>query len=110
MNASRDGGEARGEVAIEKSGWCLVRASSAKSEYPILDNYVYGTTSPIYVMVGGKKPSSKEDAEYFVAWMDRTMAMASKYAYWNSDGEKEAALKQLKEAREIYEGMRQAKD
>ena len=106
MNVSRDGGEARGEVAIEKSGWCLVRASSDKSEYPILDNYVYGTTSPIYVTVDGKKPSSREDAEYFVKWMDRTMAMASKYTYWNSDGEKEFALKKLEEAKKIYESLK----
>ena len=106
MNASRDGGEAHGEVAIEKSGWCLVRASSEKSEYPILDNYVYGTTSPIYVTVDGKKPTSREDAEYFVKWIDRTMAMASKYAYWNSDGEKEFALKRLGEAKRIYESLR----
>ncbi len=106
MNDSRDGGEVRGEVAIEKSGWCLVRASSEKSEYPILDNYVYGTTSPIYVTVGGKKPTSREDAEYFVTWMDRTMGMAAKYGYWNSDGEKEVALKRLGGAKRIYEGLR----
>ncbi|HEX3120128.1 MAG TPA: CehA/McbA family metallohydrolase [Candidatus Acidoferrum sp.] len=106
MGASRDGGEARGEVAIEKSGWCLVRASSDKSKYPILDNYVYGTTSPIYVTVDGKKPTSREDAEYFVKWMDRTTAMASKYAYWNSDAEKDVALRRLKAARAIYEGLR----
>jgi TolB protein len=106
MNASRDGGEARGEVAIEASGWCLVRASSDKAEYPILDNYVYATTSPIYVTVAGKKPTSREDAEYFVARMERTMAMAAGYAYWNSDSEKEVVLKRLKAAREIYEGMR----
>jgi hypothetical protein len=106
MNASREGGEAHGEVAIEKSGWCLVRASSENSEYPVLDNYVYGTTSPIYVTVDGKKPTSREDAEYFVKWMDRTMAMASKYAYWNSDGEKEFALRRLGEAKRIYEALK----
>jgi TolB protein len=106
MNDSRDGGYVRGEVAIEKSGWCLVRASSDKAEYPILDNYVYGTTSPIYVTVGEKKPASHEDAEYFVAWMDRTMAMAAKYGYWNSDAEKEFALKRLAEAKKTFEGLR----
>jgi TolB protein len=106
MNASRDGGEAHGEVAIEKSGWCAVRASSDKSEYPILDNYVYATTSPIYVTVDGRKPASRDDAEYFLAWMDRTMAMASKYAYWNSDAEKQIALKRLTEAKTIYESMK----
>ena len=106
INGSRDGGETHGEVAIEKSGWCLVRASSENSEYPVLDNYVYGTTSPIYVTVDGKKPTSREDAEYFVKWMDRTMAMASKYAYWNSDGEKEFALRRLGEAKRIYEALK----
>ena len=99
---SRDGGEAHGEVSIEKSGWCVVRASSDKSEYPILDNYVYATTSPIYVTVDGRKPASREDAEYFLTWMDRTMAMASKYAYWNSDAEKQFALKRLGEAKKVY--------
>jgi TolB protein len=106
MNASRDGGDAHGEVAIEKSGWCLVRASSDESEYPILDNYAYATTSPIYMTVDGKKPASHDDAEYFVAWMDRTMAMASKYAYWNSDAEIGFALKRLSEAKEIYESLK----
>jgi hypothetical protein len=106
MNASRNGGEAHGEVAIERSGWCIVRASSDKSEYPILDNYVYATTSPIYVTFDGKKPESHDDAEYFVTWMDRTMAMASKYAYWNSEAEKEFALKRLAEAKKIYESMK----
>jgi hypothetical protein len=57
------------------------------------------------VTVDGKKPSSHEDAEYFVKWMDRTMAMASKYAYWNSDREKEFALKRLGEAKKIYESL-----
>jgi TolB protein len=106
MNASRTGGEAHGEVAMEKSGWCLVRASSDKSEYPILDNYVYATTSPIYVTLDGKKPASREDAEYFVTWMDRTMAMASRYAYWNSDAEKQFALARLAEAKKIYKALK----
>jgi TolB protein len=106
MNSSRDGGEARGEVAIEKSGWCVVRASSDKSEYPILDNYVYATTSPIYVTVDGKKRVSHDDAEYFLAWMDRTIAMASRYAYWNSNAEKEFALRRLAEAEKIYESLK----
>jgi hypothetical protein len=41
-----------------------------------------------------------------VAWMDRTMAMASKYGYWNSDSEKEFALKRLAEAKKIYESLK----
>jgi len=106
MNSSRDGGDVHGTVEMDKSGWCIVRAFTYKAEYPILDNYVYATTSPIYVTIGGSKPRFSEDAEYFVNWMDRTMAMASKYAYWNSEAEKEIVLKRLAEARKIYEGLR----
>ena len=106
LNPPVSSADVHGTVLMEKSGWCVVRAYSDKSEYPILDNYVYATTSPIYVTIGGSKPRSSEDAEHFVKWMDRTTAMASKYAYWNSDAEKEIALKRLAEARKIYEGMK----
>jgi len=43
----------------------VLRASSDKAEYPVLDKYAYATTSPIYVTIGGKAPRSPEDANIF---------------------------------------------
>jgi TolB protein len=99
-------GEENGTISMTESGWCLVRASSDKAEYPVLDNYVYATTSPVYVAIARRAPRSPEDAKYFVEWMDRVMAMAARYAFWNSDAEKQIVLKRLAAAKAIYEQMR----
>ena len=83
----------------------MLRASSDKAEYPVLDNYVYATTSPVYVTIGGKAPRSPEDAKYFAAWIDRTIDTTSQYPDWNSLSEKEYVLKRLREAKAVYQQL-----
>ena len=63
-----------GSVPLDHSGWCVLRAFTAHAEYPILDNFVYATTSPIYVSLRGAGPRSPEDARYFVAWIDQLLS------------------------------------
>jgi TolB protein len=92
-------------IPISQSGWCLLRASSDKPAYPILDMYPYATTSPIYLEVAGSSPSHKEDAQYFAAWIDRmTEALKSNHD-WNNEAEKSDVLQQLLEARKFYEHL-----
>jgi TolB protein len=93
-------------VSLTESGWCLVRASSDRAEYPVLDNYVYATTSPIYVTIAGRKPRSAVDAKYFVAWLDRVIEKTLRYPDWNSPVEKEIVLTRLATAKAVYEQMR----
>ena len=69
LEGARDSAEATGTLPLKESGWCVLRASSDQAEYPVLDKYVYATTSPIYVTIGGKTPRSPEDAKYFAAWI-----------------------------------------
>jgi TolB protein len=106
LNATRDVVDASGTIPLKDSGWCVLRASTDKAEYPVLDNYVYATTSPIYVTIGGKKPRSPEDARYFVAWIERTMEETARYPDWNSAAEKEYVMGKLDGAKKIFEGMR----
>jgi TolB protein len=104
--AGKDSADVSGTIPLKESGWCLLRASSDKAEYPVLDNYVYATTSPIYVTIAGKKARSPEDAKYFVAWIERTIDTTSKYPDWNSAAEKEYVIGKLEEAKRVFEGMR----
>ena len=113
LNGERGGDEGptdkvyvSGTVPLKESGWCVLRASSDKAEYPVLDNYVYATTSPIYVTVGGNKPRSPEDAKYFVGWIDRMMEITARYPDWNSAAEKEYVMGRLGEGKRVFEGMR----
>jgi hypothetical protein len=105
LNGSRDAAEASGTIALDKSGWCLLRASSNQAEYPVLDNYVYATTSPIYVTVSGQKPRAAEDAKYFLAWIERVKDATAKYPDWNSSEEKTKVMHRLTEASAVYEKM-----
>jgi len=105
LAGKRDAADVTGALPLKESGWCVLRASSDGAEYPVLDNYVYATTSPVYVTIGGKAPRSPENAKYFAAWIARTIEVTSNYPDWNSAAEKEYVLKRLGEAKAIYEGM-----
>jgi TolB protein len=97
--------EVNGSLPLGRSGWCLLRAFTAKAEYPILDNFVYATTSPVYVAVGDAPPRSPQDARYFRAWIDHLIQVTASYPDWNSTSEKAGALRQLEQARAVYERL-----
>ena len=105
IDDSRDSADASGSIPLKESGWCVLRAWSDKVEYPVMDNYAYATTSPVYVNIAGKRAYAKEDAEYFEAWIDRTIEITGQYPDWNSPEEKQGVMKKLREARAVYAEM-----
>jgi TolB protein len=103
---SRESADVAGTVPLNESGWCVLRTWSDKAQYPVMDNYEYATTSPVYVTIAGKRAYSKEDADYFTAWIDRTIEITDRYPDWNSAEEKEGVMKKLRQARGVYAGMK----
>jgi len=51
------------------------------------------------------KPHSAQDARFFEAWIDHLLKTTSAYPDWNSTAEKAAVLRQLQEARSVYERL-----
>jgi Tol biopolymer transport system component len=100
-----DQGEFSGSIALTDSGWCVARASSDAGRYPVLDTYVYATTSPIYVTVAGHKPRSPGDARYFAAWIDRMTETTTAYPDWNSAAERRGVLDRLAQAKAVFVNM-----
>jgi len=105
LDGKRDTADIEGTLPVTASGWCLLRAWSEKAEYPVMDNYAYATTGPVYINVADKKPRSPEDAKYFAAWIRRTIEITEKYPDWNSPQEKAAVMQRLREAQKIYTAM-----
>lgn len=95
-----------GEMAINESGWLLLRASSRRPHAELFDSYPYATTSPIYINIGGKGPKSAADAEYFLAWIARVRDAADAHTAYNSPGEKQQVLQHIDNAAAVYEKMR----
>jgi TolB protein len=86
-------------IRVTRSGWYTLRARSEHAQHPVLDAYPFATTSPIYVTVGGAPVGSRDDAEWFVAWIDRLEAAARTHEGWNDDRERAEVLAQLAAAR-----------
>jgi TolB protein len=97
--------ELSGSVLIEHSGWCLLRAFTAHAEYPVLDNFVYATTSPVYLTVGGERPRSPADATFFRTWIEHLRGVTAAYPDWNSESERAAVLRELDQAQAVYAAM-----
>jgi TolB protein len=105
LGSHRDALEVSGMLPVSSSGWCVLRAFTVRAEYPVLDNYVYATTSPVYISMRGERPRSPQDARYFIAWIDQLLATTARYPDWNSAAEKAGVLQQLKDARSVYQRL-----
>ena len=90
-------------LPLDSSGWYVVRAFADRPRLPVLDLYPFGSTSPFYVTVGGAAVRSREDAEYFMTWLDRVRGEVERHTGWNTAAEKEQVMKRIAEARAEFE-------
>jgi hypothetical protein len=102
LNGDRTRADARVAIQADSSGWYLVRAFSRQSRHPVLDLYPFGTTSPVYLTVGGRPIRSVRDGAYFVAWLDRLATAATAHPGWNTEAEKSTVLGDISRARRYF--------
>ena len=124
LSADRDSLDATGTIALQRSGWCVLRAFAEKATHPILDLYPFASTSPVYITVEGQftlsgaqrregparspevhpeqREAMRRDAAFFVQWMDRVLEFARSRANWNTPAERAAVLAYLEKARAIF--------
>ncbi len=86
-------------VTIDRSGWYAIRTRAHYARHPIRAPYPFAATMPVWVTVDNRPVRSKKDAEYFLAWIDRTLERALQVGPWNNEQEKEEVRKLYAEAR-----------
>ncbi|HLU05944.1 MAG TPA: CehA/McbA family metallohydrolase [Woeseiaceae bacterium] len=106
LRGERRSADLSGSVQVDESGWLLVRAWNEGSHPSVFDLYPYATTTPVYVNVDGKAPQSAEDADYFIAWIERIRESAAEHPDYNSDEERAAVLAHLDRAVQVFEQRR----
>ena len=62
------------EIEVKKSGWLALRASGPGHPDSVVP-VVYAHTAPIYVDVAGSAVRSRDDALFFLAWIDDLAVM-----------------------------------
>lgn len=102
----RTSADLRGNVRVNGSGWLLLRAWNEGSHPMVFDLYPYATTNPVYVAVDGQSPRSTDDADHFIAWIERIRESAAAYPDYNSDAERDAVLANLDKAQRMFEDRR----
>ena len=91
---------------VDRSSWFVLRAYADGPQSPILDLYPFASTSPIYVTVGDEPVRSREDAEYFLTWIDRLREDVEAHDGWNTAAERSAVLALIANARAEFERRR----
>ena len=70
------------ELPLERSSWVALRVRG--SDHPsIFDGPAWAHTSPVFVQIAGQKIASREDAKYFVDWIEqmlKVVAARNRYA------------------------------
>jgi hypothetical protein len=59
------------EIPIDTTGWVAVRVSGNQRAPFVPLNVLVAHTSPVYIDMPGKLPNAREDAQYFLDWIDR---------------------------------------
>lgn len=99
LNDDKLRAEYSGAIDIAESGWIALRASSRDASPLVFDLYPFAVTSPVYVDVDGKPLRSREDAEFFIAWIEKLEAFARASEAYNSENERKAVLAHLRKAK-----------
>ncbi len=102
LGRSRTSADATVSLTVDQSSWFSVRAFSRRARHPVLDLYPFGTTSPIYVEVGGAPIWSAADAGYFIQWLDQLVPQVEGHSGWNSAAERETVLADIARARAVF--------
>jgi hypothetical protein len=89
-------------LRIDRNGWLLARAYATKPRLPVLDLYPFASTSPVYLRVDNAPTSCRDDAEYFLRWINILSARVRADTSWNTAREKDQALSLISRAHEEF--------
>ena len=64
------------ELPIGRSSWVALRVRGP--DHPLVfDGPAWAHTSPVYVRVAGRRIASRQDAEYFVDWIEQMLRVVA---------------------------------
>jgi hypothetical protein len=88
-------------LSAARTGWIAARVSGPNKVHLLTDSYVYAHTNPVWLVKGGQKASSPQDAEYFVKWMDKALEQIPGRTFY-SDSEKASVEAVYSKARDEF--------
>ncbi|HEX7048884.1 MAG TPA: CehA/McbA family metallohydrolase [Longimicrobiales bacterium] len=92
------------DVAVPHGGWIAARVVGPPSRY-VGDSYTFAHTSPVYVVRGGRRFTSAEDARFLAEAVAALWARVGRRTQWRTPAERERFHAAVEQARRVYEGI-----
>ena len=92
------------ELRLEKSGWIALRVQGPDSN-ELFDGPAFAHTSPVYVQVADQPIRSKEDAAYFVEWIDQLIRVVTVRNGYKSADDRKKVEAIFRKAQDMYRKM-----
>ncbi|MBL8229169.1 MAG: CehA/McbA family metallohydrolase [Bryobacterales bacterium] len=96
----------RAALTLERSAWVAARVRGPWHRLILNDAAAFAHTSPVYVKVGGQPIRSREDADFWIAWIDKLMERTRQRGRFSTDARREEVLALFQKARTTYERRR----
>jgi TolB protein len=84
---------------VTGSGWFGVQTRAQYGRTPVRRPFPFAATMPVWVISGDKPVRSPEDANFFVQWMEKSLARAMQETAWNNDQERDETRRLYEEAK-----------
>jgi hypothetical protein len=88
------------EIDVAESGWFAARAFEKPDQ-----TVRFAHTSPVYVEVDGQSGVVREDAQFFIDWIDREIAFYKELPGFREPAHRQAMLDLFQSARKVYASL-----
>jgi hypothetical protein len=100
--ASGPGPQLRATHKFTASAWFAARVRGPYHRLLPNDRFLYAHTSPVYCYVAGQPIRVREDARFFVEWIDKLIAMAEKRGRYQNDTQRQEVLALFRKGQDYY--------
>jgi TolB protein len=92
-------------VPLAHSSWIAARAIGPWSRMLLNDVQAFAHTSPVYVRFGDERIASKEDAQFWIDWIDRLVAQVNQRGRFATPERKREVVELFERGQAVYRGI-----
>jgi TolB protein len=90
------------EVSVERSSWIAARVLGPEHRLVINDAQAFAHSSPVYCYFGNQPIWSRQDAAFFVDWIDQLIASVEQRGVFRSPDRRDDVVQLFRKAQAIY--------
>jgi hypothetical protein len=96
------------QVALTHSAWIAARAIGPWSRLVLNDVQAFAHTSPVYVQFGEERVAYRQDAQFWINWIDKLIAQVNQRGRFASPERKREVVDLFRRGQEVYRGIEKA--